>query len=490
MSPSRQMFCVLVAMLLVVSPAMSATWTCDTFSEIRSAMFNADPYDVIEIMPGNYHVSNSLYVTTPNLVIKGMGNSREDVVLYGNGMNVDSGVTEGIWTAANGIELHNMTFSDFWHHGIHITGTDDIVISNVKTLNCGERHIKGAGGYSENVLIDNLLMEQTEEYLPRPGHSVDPNNYIGGIDAMHVDGWTIRNSTAKNIRGATGHGRAAIFLWNGVSDVTIENNTIIDCGHGISIGNPSGPNGSHVDPYHAIGGVISNNVILRRNTAYNWAFELDNVKDFEVVNNTIYSDEANFFRLVQIYDETYEGTTENLVFKNNILRGGVLDLSTGDWSASAIAAMGNIVDSSGTVITPDWFVDPDNGDFHLTDQAIEALGAGVLDGLAVVDMDGQVRGVVGAQCDMGADQRVFPGDVDMDGDVDSVDLAEFGLAWNPEGTDLAWSDGNFDIDGDVDSDDLAALGLNWNPAGQDVPEPFSAAVMMAGLAGLLRRRKQ
>jgi hypothetical protein len=182
---------------LAASTASATVWNVSTFGDVgptglKYAADHATPGDQIIIAPGSYYVTQPLYITTPDLTFTGATGNRNDVILRGNGMNVNSGVTEGFWAAASGIRLENVTIRDFWHHGIHICGepyADNVVISNVRTINCGERHVKGSSGsgISDNVIIENLLMLQTEEYLPRFGHPVDEYNYIGGIDAMHIN---------------------------------------------------------------------------------------------------------------------------------------------------------------------------------------------------------------------------------------------------------------------------------------------------------------
>ena len=94
-------------------------------------------------------------------------------------------------------------------------------------------------------------------------------------------------------------------------------------------------------------------------------------------------------------------------------------------------------------------------------------------------------------------KRLAYGDTDLDGDVDAVDLAGFGLAWAPDGSGNAWSEGDFDGDGDVDAVDLAALGLAWAPAGTDgagpagtLPEPATLALVALGAAVVARRRHE
>jgi len=399
-------------LLVTVSSAAADIWNVSTFADLRYYALTANPGDEIVIAPGSYHVTGSLYVTTPDLTFRGASGNRDDVILHGNGMNVESGVLEGFWAAASGIRLENLTIRDFWHHGIHICGSpyaDNVVVSNVRTVNCGERHVKGssASGVSDNVLIEDLWMEQTEAYLPRPGHSVDPNNYIGGIDAMHLNGWTIRRCTAANIMGAAQSSRAGFFLWNGVSDLVLEQSTVIRCGHAISIGNPSGPNGSHVDPWHAVGGIIRNNFILRANLSIdNWALELDNTKDFKVYNNTIYSEDPTYFRTLQIFDQVGEGLTTNLDIQQNILRGRILDLTVGGgWTIASVQAMGNIVDGDGSQVLPEWFVDATNADLHLTDLATDAIDQADLLADVTEDIDGDAR-PIGAGPDLGADEYI------------------------------------------------------------------------------------
>jgi len=501
----RRWLCRLAALAVMLGAAgvgFGRVWIVDTFSELRDAGRFGSPGDEIVIEPGQYHVTTALYITTPNLVFRGATGDRDDVVLYGNGMNVNSGVTECFYPAADGVELHNVTIRDFWHHGIHICGTsggttdgyaDDVVISNVKTINCGERHIKGSAGsgISRNVLIDHLWMEQTEDYLPRPGHPVDENNYIGGIDAMHIEGWTIRDSTAVDIRGATGGGRAAVFLWNGVENVTIERNTIVDCGHGISIGNPSGPNRSHVDPWHAVGGMIRNNAIVRRGETYDWAMELDNVKDFQVYNNTLYSRDAGYFRTFQIYDDVDEGLTTNLDIRNNLIRGGVKDLSTGDWSAAALTAMGNLIDSTGAVLHPGCFVDPDAGDLHLTAAATAAIDAGVPLAEVLDDFDTGIRPDLP---DLGADEFEipWPGDANQDGEVGIADLSAVADHYGEKGA-LTWAMGDFNRDGEVGIADLSLLADHYGEtpgAGTGVPEPATICLLALGASLAVSRRRK
>ncbi|MCD6364799.1 MAG: PEP-CTERM sorting domain-containing protein [Planctomycetes bacterium] len=98
----------------------------------------------------------------------------------------------------------------------------------------------------------------------------------------------------------------------------------------------------------------------------------------------------------------------------------------------------------------------------------------------------------------------IPGDTDHNTTVDATDLSTLGFHWSPSGTNRTWEEGDFDGDHDVDASDLAALGMNWNPSGdaavfsgpelpeaplQTVPEPATWAILAAGVATLLRKRR-
>jgi hypothetical protein len=91
------------------------------------------------------------------------------------------------------------------------------------------------------------------------------------------------------------------------------------------------------------------------------------------------------------------------------------------------------------------------------------------------------------------------GDADEDGDVDFLDYARLKRHYGTPAA-ASWGDGDFNLDGRVDLDDYAAAEANFGrrlsgagaagaagPAA--APEPGALALLAAGAAGLLRRRK-
>jgi len=106
--------------------------------------------------------------------------------------------------------------------------------------------------------------------------------------------------------------------------------------------------------------------------------------------------------------------------------------------------------------------DDDFGDLHLLGDS-PCIDAGdpsfIPDPDTCMDMDGQPR-IVGCRVDIGADEFIYPGDIEPDGDVDFVDFAIFAGYWQDTNCGAC---GGADLTGDgtVDANDLAELAENW-----------------------------
>ena len=380
-----------------VGCADGRAWRVSTIEQLYAAIEGCAPGDQIVIAPGEYEVTRSLYLTKANVVVRGRTGKPEQVVLRGQGMNKRKDTQTCFWTAADGIQLRDFTIRDFWQYGVVLSGReparvlpDRLVLSNLRIQNCGTRHIKAvySKDYSEGVLIEKVHCSQTEKRQRRPGHPVDADNYIGGIDCMKTKDWIIRDCRFESIRGATGGGRGAIFMWIGSVNPLIERNVIVNCGAAICLGNGHNPEGI----YHVSGGIVRNNFVYH---ASSWrAVELGYTREVMFVHNTVYGHSAEA-RAIDIYDRP-NIPTEGLQLRSNLIRGQIRNRARGK-----VILADNI---SGERVQPDWFVDPPSGKLFLTKAAGEAVDKAQPLPAAPEDILGHRR-PVGALADLGAHER-------------------------------------------------------------------------------------
>ncbi len=336
-----------------------------TVSSLQYQITAAPPGRTIMVQPGNYYTTKNL-APGPGVTIRGATGNRDDVTLWGAGMHNSSNRRHVFWLRYSDITIADLTIRDAYYHGIQIAAeyqTDRIHLYNLKILDCGERFIKGSTNHNPNyspddVVIEYCWLEQIQDFIARWDNSVDPQNYIGGIDAMWCNRWIIRDCVFKNIRGLTGGARGGIFIWNSCKDSVVERNLFIGCDRSLAIGNPSIASGL---TYHMDGGIVRNNLIVRGASI---GLELCMTVDTKVYNNTIYSDNAGYNRTLHIYGST----TSNLQLYDNIIRGLIHWNGTGPWPTT-----GSII---GSTPTASWFVEPLVGDLRLTDNATLAIGQG------------------------------------------------------------------------------------------------------------------
>ncbi len=388
------------------APLAAQVWDCSSVSDIDNASHSLAAGDTIRIEPGTYQLDDTIQMNTANTTITGATSLRTDVVLVGGGMNTH-GVDEGITVGANNVTIENLTATQFYYNGLHTRAEDNVqntLIQNVKVMDCGERMIKGSRDPSQELVSGGMVIQDVllVQDMDRSGHTDTDPDYIGGIDIMMTSGILIQRVTAMGIHGINNGGNAAIFLWNGALNPVIIDNTIIGCAKGISLGNPAAP-GSFLPTgtYHAQGGLVANNTILRGSweTGNNIGIEMCSTLNCLVADNTVYSDDATYFRTLSVTDSAAPGgATSGLQFTANLVRGNFFSSTT---SGTGWTLTGNLIDGAGTVILPDWFTTPDAGDFHLTSIATGAIGHGMQVSGITTDHDGVTRSVPG---DLGAMQ--------------------------------------------------------------------------------------
>ncbi len=368
-------------------------WNVSTTGELMTAVANYASGDSIVIAPGTYYPTNRLYLDNGAVTVRGSTGNRDDVVISGPGMTVNSEPKEMFDVSSDDVTIKDLTIRDVYYHGIHMRGENDAdrtKIQNVRTLNCGERHLKGSWNSGtpqyimDDVLIENCLLEQTQ-----PNSNHPDNDYIGGIDTMGVSNIIIRDNIIRGIQGPTGGGRAGIFIWHHNTNPTIERNLIYNCDRGISMGNPGWAGPGPASTY----GIIRNNMIVR---GANIGLELCFTDDMKVYHNTIYSADSSYFRTIHIYDSSSIDLINGLQIYYNIIRGQIYENASGSWSY-----LGNL---TGSTPQNTWFVDPASGDLHLTAQATSAFNAASPLAEVTDDYDQQARS---STPDIGADETGY-----------------------------------------------------------------------------------
>jgi len=388
---TRLMTAVLIGLALA-GAAHAKIWNVATVPELNNAVGSAVYGDEIVIAPGTYNLTQELWLYDGALTLRGATGNRDDVVLVGSGMNTSGPVNIPIHVHNDNITIRDLTVSECFYHTIQIHGESDIDgthLYNVRTLNSGQMHVKCSTDAGSDIandgIIEYCLMDQTK---PRYNHPII--DYTGGIDLLGCDNWIIRGNVAKDIYGETGGGGPGIMLWQGIKDCVIEQNIVIGCGKGIALGNPAGPTHPYTPGYHSVGGIVRNNFVLRGTDSDNIALELCYTKDLKVYNNTIYSEDAGYWRTVHLYG----ASTTNLDSRYNIIRGRIYR-NGANWSE-----IGNI---TGSTPQASWFVDPGEADFHLTAQATLAIDGAATLAEVTDDVDGHLR-PVGDYPDIGADE--------------------------------------------------------------------------------------
>ena len=450
LSSHRPLRLAIAGLSFVLPACLNASATVipvSTVGQLQSALASARAGDEIVVAAGTYSLSSDLWMNYPGVVLRGATGNRDDVFLRGPGMNNTASSRIPVHINAANCTVQDLSVGECYWHGIQIHDPADYcVIRNVKTINCGEQHIKSVPSTTGG-LIELCLMDQT--YV-RTNDGVDrPNDYLGGIDLHAATNWIIRDNLIRNITGANLDGDAGIFVWNQSVNCLTERNVVIGCNKGIAYGNPY--NGGTA--YHMTGGTVRNNFVYAKTSAgADIGMEMCFVRDVKVYNNTIWTDSGSFFRTFQFNDSAATPNT-NVQLRYNIIRGNFNDFTGGKYSS-----VGDII---GNVAQASWFVNPAGGDYHLTKLATAAIDQAAALPEVPEDYDRQARPSRGAP-DVGADEFLW-GDITGDNRCNVFDLQRLAASWNKQLGQPGY-DAACDLNGDnkVNVFDLQVMAGDWN----------------------------
>jgi hypothetical protein len=193
---------------------------------------------------------------------------------------------------------------------------------------------------------------------------------------MRLDGWTFADNYFKDIKGANGQARGAIFVWVESNNVTVERNVFIDCDRSVCFGNPMNGGTS----MHITDAVCRNNFIVT--TSEDAGVEVSWCEKIRIYHNTILKRKAAS-RGIRIVAST---NCKDVQIANNLYNGSLELSGAKEFSNLAGAA-------------PDLFVYPDQGNLRLTAAATAAIGKAAALPDIKEDFDGAARD---GQPDIGA----------------------------------------------------------------------------------------
>ena len=357
--------------------------------ELQQALARAGSGDTILLEDGTYRMESSLWIENKeNLTIKGASEDPEKVILMGGGWDGGKPKDVVVIRGSGDIAMAYLTITEARSYGIKIEGVRnlknpwDINISHCRFIDIGTRAVKGTATQDRKLMergsVRHCYFENTR--VPDPSW-LFKGDYISAIDMMYLDHWTFADNVFKNIKGANGGGRGAIFVWNQSRNVLVERNLFLNCDRSIAFGNPSEPTNYVQGTLHNYDGIIRNNAIVGGADKGIELVWLDNVK---VYNNTVYCPNPQR-RAIHYFQRI-----NRLHLANNLVRG-------------RMEGEGDVILENNVVgLLDGYFVDPEKGDLHLTEAATLALGKGISLPLVQDDIDGEERG---EHPDVGADER-------------------------------------------------------------------------------------
>jgi len=338
--------------------------------------------ETIILADGTYTLTGTLYVNVPSITITSRSGVRENVLIEGDAMSATAKVQNLIRVAARNFTISNLTLQKSGLHLLQIAGeskADHALVHNVVFKDAYQQMLKVSVD-RKNLAVsgdDGIVEDSLFVYTA----GIGPEYYIGGIDIHAGKNWIVRRNTFRSIISPERTvAEFAIHVWNTSANALIEKNRIINCDRGIGFG---------LDTRGNTGGIIRNNMIYHDADQGQFAdvsIDLETSPGTQVYNNTILT-RHSYPRSIE-----YRWTaTAGVLVVNNLANKPV---------AARDGAVGT-VESNVENALASWFVNPSQGDLHLSSAIPAAVDAGRAVRGLTDDFDGTSR-PQGSGIDIGA----------------------------------------------------------------------------------------
>ena len=364
-----------------------------TVDQLFQAASDVRPGGTVLVADGHYMMPRYFELRTDDVTLRSQSGDRHKVIL--DGAESRHGELVGV-RACSGVTFADLTIQNIRHNGFKLNsnfGVQRVMIHNCVIHNIWQRGVKGVAVPTDRPEIQppqGCRIQHCLFYNDRPKRFEDDStdtpetfngNYVGGIDAMYADGWTISDNVFYGIRGRTGEARGAVFLWRGGKDCVVERNVIVDCDTGICLGNSHRHPGIEIQCHRC---TVRNNLVTRcPETGILAAY----TEDCLIAHNTIHDPTSRLKRLIRIVHDN-----PGLAVVNNLLNGPPMRIETN----SHLRIEGNVTRDVG-----EWFVDLSKGDLHLKGECPDVVDQAEWFEEVREDFDRQSRR---PKTDVGADQ--------------------------------------------------------------------------------------
>jgi hypothetical protein len=331
-------------------------------TELRAAISGAHEGDTIMLADGSYQLDHFLnLVGKSHVTIRGASGEASKAVISGLGWNSGTDQDDLLRIqACHDVTLAYLTFREAHAYGVKLEQVPEAgrQLRNISIYACdfsniGTRAIKGTGGGGGHVAggsIRYCSFENTK--IPPPTWYME-GDYITAIDCMRLKDWVIADNYFKDIRGANGGGRGAIFVWVESQHVVSEHNVFVGCDRSIAYGNPSGSTEQPAQP-HNTGGVIRDNFIV---VGADTGIEVCWARGVQVHHNTVLTANEQGGAIHYHWNEL-----SGITITDNIVRGRIF----GD--EGGVTVKDNV-----TAAKDGWFRDVASGDLRLTAEGTAAV---------------------------------------------------------------------------------------------------------------------
>jgi hypothetical protein len=384
-------------------------------STLGAIVSGAQPGDVIVLADGTYRVSGDVVmnIRQPHVTLMSASRDASRVIVDGG---ADYAAREILQISASDVTVAHLTLRHGRDHLVHLfpgarADIGRITLFGLALADAGQQFLKSNTDGSEasfdtahfvdhvTVACSSFTMSEAGRwYVPTNPSNRDYPCYTGGLDAHAAAGWVVSRNRFEGIY-CEGDSLAehAIHFWLGGRDQVIERNLIVNCARGIGLGLGEGV-GVHERPYadrpHAADtqgrytgnydGVVRNNVIYADVAAFDTGISLEQAMGARVLHNTV------------VVTGAAKGDAIEYRFPNSLVE------ITNNLATSIRQRDGGrgIVSHNGLNPSLAIFVDPARGNFRLAQSASTAIGQGVPQTDAGLDMSGRAHDPVAP--DLGA----------------------------------------------------------------------------------------